>query len=686
MIFVTTLFPLLSETQFKSFLTKTEEKEKQANTITVIADQKSFLYKIFREVDAVATELKNDDALLLSVKNQKILRTCFQLIISLGFSRCLIPGLGINLSKRCLSANYLPAVNLSDEDKYEILTKCTDFFTRCYSVPVLKNIILTLHLSDYLAALIQLSFAPLKKPGLYGNFTMTQELYEKIMKDQDLYTKVYENLVANCFQPILMKELLVLQSVSDPFPPAFVKRVIAREMTRRLLAPGGLLSLIRCFIESYGMDTGFEWKKIDLICKIVAAKHGNNSEIENLCNITSQLKQILSLKNIHYLSTAVACVLSLNEKYPQSEAVQVLVQENFQTLVYDELVLRPFLPGTIALSAQEVERAVNVLHACVCGNNLKRPVALLQPNLYLLFMIGLKSVKDEDMNIKLKDILLKILESLPKEEIGPQMTMLLFGKEKNEFANILIEEYEAGVALKFVSNAVEYPKKDSLLYFIKLYKASSNTKYIQAVFEVSLHIVIDLTEKRKLNMMDTFIGTPEDDPMLFDNSDERYLGILQLLTEICTYPKVIATLKEHPQGILNFIEYFLMKNFGNSDDDECVTIALVLLNTILESTSSEENFKNMFHNIIPVLKKMADNELGLNNMLCKEALVLMTSNKLQQPETACAKAISDIFDTLLPVRAHGIIELTKLIEVKDPETISKKHFIFCLFQVNISRL
>ncbi|XP_047987485.1 transport and Golgi organization protein 6 [Leguminivora glycinivorella] len=638
-----------------------------------------FLQDIFNDIDAIATELKKDETLLVSVKNQKTLRTCFQLITSLGVSRCLIPGLGINLSKRCLSAAILHPLTLTDEEKYEMLTECTDFFTRCYVVPVLKNIIVTLHLSDYLAALIQLSFAPLKKPGTYNNFIMTQELYGRLNIDRKKYQRVYENLVENCFQPILMKELLVLQGVTDPQPPAFVKRVIAKEMSSRLLAPGGLLSLIRCFIESYGIDSGFEWKKIDLICKIVAAKHGNGSENDYLSNICSQLKNILMSKNTHYLATAIACVLVLNETYPQSEAVKGLVKNIFQTLVYDELSLRQYLPGTIALSALEVERAINMLHACVYTTKLEWPAALLHPNLYLLFMIGVKCTKNVEMKTKIKEILLKLLETLCQNNVRSTMIKLLFGHDEGKNNKISVEEYEAGIAVKFVSDVVEYPRKDALSYFITLFKASTNLTFVQAIFESSLQILIDLTEKRKENRNKNMLLTPEDGPILLDNIDEKYVDILQLLSEICTYPKVISTLKDSPAGVLNFIEYFLMRNFGNSDD-ECVTIALVLLNTILENSSENKDTEKMFNNITPVLKRMAEDESALNNILCKEALSLIKCNKPQQPETACAKAIADVFDPLLPVRAHGIIELTKLIDAKNPEAISKKHFIFCLFQ------
>lgn len=639
---------------------------------------KSVLLKIISAIDELATELKNDETILISVKNQKLLRTCFQLITSLGMSPCLIPGLGIKLSKRCITRAILPRLLLTDEQKYEMLIDCTDFITRSYSVSALKTMIITLHLSDYLAALIQLSFAPFKKPGMYNNFTMTQEMYDRLSEDRNKYASIYNHLVNSCFQPILMKELLVLQSGTEPSPPAFAKRVIAKELSQRLIAPGGLLSLIRCFIESYDIDTGFEWKKIDMICRIIAARHGSNSESEYLCNICSQLQEILSLNNTHYLAAAVACVLTLNDKSPQAEPVVLLVNEVFQTFDYNSLTANSNLPGTIILSPQEVEQKINVLHACVCSTKLEWPVQLFIPNLYLIYSIGVKCTKNDELKIKLKDIILKSLEKLRKDELFDIIKTFLFGKDVSSISGILVEEFDAGVAVKAVATCEDYEKEEALIYFMDLFKSATDDALVTNIFSIALKILTDVNDKRrKIGNKETLFS--EDDPVLMNETDQQYAIILQLLSEISTSPKIVNSLKSNPMLVSDFIEHFLLKQKLESND-ECVTIALVLLNSIL---SNSEKIDNKFSNLIPVLRKLGDNESSLNSILCKEALSLISQEAPQKKDTACEKAIADTFDELLPVRAHGIMELTKLIDAGDVETISKKHYIFCIFQVNI---
>ncbi|KAJ8726478.1 hypothetical protein PYW07_001176 [Mythimna separata] len=636
---------------------------------------KSFLQKIISAIDELAAVLRDNETILISVRNQKLLRTCFQLISSLGISPCLIPGLGIKLSKRCVTGTLLPNLLLTDEQKYEMLVNCTDFITRSYCVSALKTVIITLHLSDYLAALIQLSFAPFKKPGMYNNFIMTLEMYEKLNEDRKKYLIIYNHLVNNCFQPVLMKELLVLHSSKDPSPPAFAKRVIAKELSQRLIAPGGLLSLIKCFIESYNIDTGLEWKKIDMICRIIAARHGSGSESDYLTNICSQLQGILSLHHTYYLAAAGACVLNLYDKFPQATPVVLLVEQVFQAFDYNHLTKNSNLPGTIILTPLEVEQKINVLHTWVCSTKLDWPVQLLIQNLYLIYCIGVKCKKHNELKGKLKDIIIKTLEKIGKEELLNMIKSFLFGKDVTSASGILIEEFDAGVAIKSVSTCEDYQKEEAVMYFMDLFRSTTDDALVTNIFSIALKILIDLNDRRR-KIGNKEILFSKDDPVLINETDQQYAIILQLLSEISASPKIVNSLKTNPMIVSDFIEHFLL-NQNIDANDECVTIALVLLNTIL---SNSDKVDDKFSNLIPVLTKIGENDSSLNSILCKEALSLISEEAPQKKDTACEKAIADTFDELLPVRAHGIIELTKLVDAGDTETLSKKHYIFCIFQ------
>ncbi|XP_046961510.1 transport and Golgi organization protein 6 [Vanessa cardui] len=640
---------------------------------------KKFIENIIHEIDLLALEISTNEEILISVKNQKLLRTCFHILISLGVSTCLIHGLGISLDKRCISAHSIPHIKLSDEQKYDILVICTDFLQRSYNVPVLKNIIITFHLSDYLAALIQLAFAPLKKPGVYPQFTMTQDMYDKLNSDRQKYIKLYDYLVSNCFQPMLMKELLVLQSVADPAPPLFVKRVIAKEMSRRLMVSGGLISLIRCFIESHDMDTGVEWKKIDMICKIVATKHGNMSENDYLKNIISQLKQILSLNNIHYLATAMSCLLTLYKKYNECEPILTLVNEVFNTLNYDDLASKSNLPGTIILTPQEVEHSLQILQACTSMIKLDLPCDLLKNNLLMLFLLRIKCTVDETKN-KITDIILKSLELLHTVEIQNIIEKFLFGPEKNDPSNILIEEYKAGLTVKCSAVPIDHPKNESLMNFIEIFHTTTNNTLVNKLFESCLHIFINLKAERQIKAKNENSMNAHEEPHIF-NADENYAAMLQILAEMSVSEKIIGALKENPCVVINFVESLFLRDIAKSNE-ECNTIALVLLNTVLSNINNTKikELKERLYKLLPLLKKLSKDDSEYISILCNESISLIIADGPKSKVSEYEKALSNIYDDLLPVRAHGIIEMTKLIEKADPETISKRHYLFCLFQ------
>ncbi|XP_032529892.2 transport and Golgi organization protein 6 [Danaus plexippus] len=636
---------------------------------------RTFLNNIIKEIDELGTIIKNNDGVSISVKNQKMLRTCYQIITSFGISSCLLPGLGISLSKRCATAKSLPTLSLKDTDKYELLVSCTDFLSRSYEVPVLKNIILTFHLSDYLAALIQLAFAPLKKPGDYSNFTMTQELYNKLLFDKQKYIKTYEYLVNNCFQPMLMKELLVLQNITEHPLPMFAKKVISKEMSKRLTASGGLLSLIRCFIESHEVDVGVEWKKIEMICKIVTCRHLNLSEEDYLTNIVSQLRHIYTMNNKHYLITASSCLLSLYTKYNKSISVINLLNEVFGSFD-NEALLADALPGTIILVSQQVQHNIQILHACTAITQYELPIHMSK-NLYVLYLLRLNCTKTE-MKLKLNDIILKIMELLNKSEIKIVIEQILFGLNNHNSHKIIAKEYESGLSVKCVTGDFEYPSDEAVIYFIEMFNLITNNDVVCNIFEACLLKFIELNKENETCDKEAFLLV-EDEPEVLNSVGKKCAHMLHILTEISATEKVITILKDKPLLVLDFVESLLLNNI-NPINDECCTIALVLLNTIVANIEKTEDIQTRLNGLMPRLKQLSGENSSYVNVLSKETLSLIEMECPKADKSAYEKAVSNIYDKLLPVRVHGVIELTKLIDKSDVETISKRHFIFCLFQ------
>lgn len=641
---------------------------------------KNYLESIVIEIDLLILEIAKDEKLIISVKNRKLLKTCYELLITLGISTCLIPGLGVSLEKRSIAAKTFPKLMLNEKQKYEMLVFCTEFFQRSYKVPTLKSIIISHYLSDYLAALVLLAFAPLKAPGVYPRYTMTQSKYDNLKSDQQRFQRIYDYVVNNCFQPLVMKELLILQSVKEPSPPMFVKRVLSNEMSRRLTAPMGLSSLIRCFMDCDDMDSGMEWNKIYVFCKIIGAKHGHMNETKYLENIVSQLKEILSLDSLHYLNTAIAGLLILQQKYNDNELILNLVNEVFNTLNFDH-ISKAKLPNTIILTTQEIQHNIKIFQACstIIGK-LDVPSELILPNLYMLFLLRIKCKNDETKSI-ISDIIIKSLDILDDEEFENIVEKFFFGPEQAETSNVLIEEYEAGLVVKCSASHVEHPTTEAFTNVLEIFNAVTENELVVKLFELSFKLFVKLNSVRKWKHTTETLPSAEDGPQVL-STDQSYVQMLHLLAEMSASERVTDALKTNPCVVVYFVESLLFGNIAELND-ECSTIALVLLNTVLPSINKTKELERRLQNLVPILEKLTKDASEHTKILCKESISLIATNCPKFEVSAYDNAHSYALDKLLPVRAHGIIELTKLIEKADPEALARRHYLFCLFQYQL---
>ena len=140
---------------------------------------------------------------MLSVKAESEVSSLVQTTISLGLLPSLLPGVGLAPEKRSKWARVCME-GRQDEDesgarvierKHSRLVAVTRFLLDlAASSPRLGNIVLSKHLGDVLAALVQLGHAPLMKPKKEadsdvatsdGKFVMTQEKYEALRKEQE---------------------------------------------------------------------------------------------------------------------------------------------------------------------------------------------------------------------------------------------------------------------------------------------------------------------------------------------------------------------------------------------------------------------------------------------------------------------------------------------------------------------
>ena len=104
------------------------------------------------------------------------------------------------------------------EKLHDRIVKCTKNLLGLIDISSLNQIILGKHLGDLLAALIQLSYAPLKKPtesqessadGKSNGFVMTPEAYENLKSEQDYFKENLMSVVDKVYQPLIGKKMII---------------------------------------------------------------------------------------------------------------------------------------------------------------------------------------------------------------------------------------------------------------------------------------------------------------------------------------------------------------------------------------------------------------------------------------------------------------------------------------------
>ncbi|XP_044728983.1 transport and Golgi organization protein 6 homolog [Chrysoperla carnea] len=232
----------------------------------------------------------------------------------------LIPGVGIPLNVRS-QFKTSPQESLTIIQKYTRLRSCAAGLLLCNKNFEIRKFILSRHLGDLLAALFQLSFAPLKKPIHATNeFQITEEIWEKLQSDRLFFRNNLNNLLNSTYLPALIREIMVLMGVQKPPAPRWLKSESSRMLCDLLVKKDGILALCYAMFESYTVDIGAQWKQMEILQKLIF-DIGNSSILPNFYeNVSSQILKMLSeveddnSKHLYLIITRLFCKSIIEQK------------------------------------------------------------------------------------------------------------------------------------------------------------------------------------------------------------------------------------------------------------------------------------------------------------------------------------------------------------------------------------
>jgi len=306
-------------------------------------------------VNALEEQKKEDvkgpklDADTLSIAQQKNVNSILEMMIVLGIIPNVLPGVGVAIHKRSdflqLIIKDLPKLKILDQYKQLVFT--LDALLDLAHHRSLSTLVLTKHMSDILASLVQVSFAPLMKPSpatsessnqaeieidpTEDKFVMTEDLFKRLSADQERYRKELTRLTQKSYQPTVVRNLIVLQGSAKgtkksgemkdavkPAPKWFYKK-ISEMLTGRLTAENGVSNVIRGVLDMGGGDMAdnMDWQKIGLIATVLGnPPEGNYASVENYYKeICPQIIEILyKQEDKVYQMIACASIKTVSER------------------------------------------------------------------------------------------------------------------------------------------------------------------------------------------------------------------------------------------------------------------------------------------------------------------------------------------------------------------------------------
>ncbi|KAM4734582.1 transport and Golgi organization protein 6 homolog isoform 2-T2 [Anableps anableps] len=210
---------------------------------------------------------------VLSVSQQKTLGAALQFVVSLGLCPYLTTGVGVPLGRR--SAFGAVVEKLIQREAWpppgRRLLSTTRVLLQVAELASLAALVFTRHLGDVMAALCQLGYEPHRE----GDRPLSTEECRSCRE-------ALRNLLGKVYQPIVIKELLILQGgpkQSGPAgssraalgsAPAWLRRLCGQLLSERLMQPNGVQAVVRAILEG-GTGGDSDWRKCDAVARILAA-------------------------------------------------------------------------------------------------------------------------------------------------------------------------------------------------------------------------------------------------------------------------------------------------------------------------------------------------------------------------------------------------------------------------------
>ncbi|XP_018046767.1 PREDICTED: transport and Golgi organization protein 6 homolog isoform X1 [Atta colombica] len=628
-----------------------------------------------------------------NVNQYHSVKIAVEFIILIGIKPFLLPGVGIDIHKLCpIASTITEEKDLNCLEKYERLCFSTHLLLELYDDLNLRPIVL-LRIGFLMAALLQLSHAPLAKPvdkvqptNLNNQeFQMTTEEYQRLQNRQKVFHTKFISLLSNCPRNICFRELMTILGMQNA--PKWLRKETQNYLIKMLMQPNGVSSLIAT-IYNDNLDLGMDWRKLDTFSRLIAVTHGKNID-EYYKAVCPQILDMFSSDRFKHSSIiANCCIKSLYDYNPH------ICQKYIIEVICAPLTMKE----SQIFSEKEIEWCINILAKCFLTEDSRFKHVPCKVILYVatpLFCLYDK-IRESACILKtdLRRLLLKIFE---EETLREKLYSAFLGHDKSvEFGNYITSEFAStgGIEITGLNKNLDYEKlADTIFDLVSIAKDLSPNLFCY-MLKFLLNINKWNYEIEQPKMLET-----EDDKI---ERITMQLAAHKLLSQLASTSIIQDAQIKNPEPLLSFIKSlfneYIKKRQEKTEESECemLYISLILIKMILlEKNASieivlfkdfktflEDHLKNS--NVSTQLKALINEVVAC---ITTHNSQIRTERKYYQDLSSSSdkfdQALRDLADSLLPIQAHGLVVLTKLIETKDAYAVARNAIILRLFEENL---
>lgn len=613
-----------------------------------------------------------DEFEIQNVNHMLDIKRAFQFVVSLGLLPNLIPGVGLDIDIRFKSADKFPIEEITIKEQYYRLCAITTVLLKCLEMTKLRLYVVEKHLNDLLAALLQLTNAPLKKPN--ESSIVTEEFYAYVLEQRKKFQTDLRNLILNTHQPLVFRELMFLYGNSKS--PMWLRNCVLQILMERLVARNGVESFVRAILEVQTVDIGTNWRHWDVLVKILMTKPKFVNEDDYYENICGQLISLLHKKTFdekvskNFEQALVLCTRYLYETN-EKMCVNYFIT-NITELFHEYVTVRE----PTVLPVKQMETYTDVLVGIFVANKVDEkiiPLCYLKSIVFVLFDIFHHCPSLKIIGKNIAELLTRYVGESNANEKQDLFEYFLWSTNLKRLAQI-----NKNYTLTVVEGTVQFVEKtqEENLFSrgnscLLLLESTRNDALVCSFVTYLLASYVKFIDRNELDVI------------------EKKIVLSQLLSKLLEEQLVLKNLKEKRSEMLIFCENLLHDfsekkvHVNREQDDEQFQLLFITI-MIVKATADDSKLvlQTDFTILYNVLKKISE-QTSNNEVKILIGEILLANKNARVNPTEFDEAIDKVCSPLISEQGRGLASLVSLIHDNDEPTMQRKQYVLNIFQQHL---